>query len=60
MYEIITNVRPLAVGRATLREAWVWGHFGEANDSVTLKNPDGSTQTFDSYSAFTTYVEENT
>ena len=59
MYKIITNVHTPAIERPTLREAWIWGLYGEANDSITLENPDESTQTFDSYAAFTTYVEEN-
>ena len=59
MFKIITNVRTPAIERPTLREAWIWGHYGQANDSITLENPDESTQTFASYAAFTTYVEEN-
>ena len=44
---------------ATLRDVWIVAIYDGVNGSITLENPDESTQTFASYAAFTTYVEEN-
>lgn len=41
----------------TLEDAWMLAFYDDGN--VTLTNPDNTTQTFDDYAAFTTYVEEN-
>ncbi len=55
MYTVTTNAG--VKQEQTLELAWVMGIYDDSQ--VTLTKPDDSTQTFSSYSEFTTYVEEN-
>ena len=55
MFTVTTNA---GVKQAsTLELAWAMAIYDDGE--VTLTKPDDSTQTFSSYSEFTTYVEEN-
>jgi hypothetical protein len=43
---------------STLRDVWIVAIYDGV--PIILEYPDKSTQSFDSYDAFTTYLEENT
>lgn len=55
MYTVTTTIG--SVTKATLDDAFVSAIYDDG--SITLTLPDDTTQTFDDYAAFATYVENN-
>jgi len=55
MYTVTTGAGSRT--ESTLRDAWIFAIYDDGE--VTLTKPDNTTQTFNDYAAFTTYVEDN-